>query len=66
MGVSFKLHLHSSALGGQKTVFNPLGLELQIVGSSQMDAGNWTTVLWKSSQGSDCWVIPLAVIFDFF
>ena len=35
--------------GGQKRESDPLGLELQMVGSHHVGVGNQTWVLWKSN-----------------
>jgi hypothetical protein len=37
---------------GQKKASDPLGLELDIVVNRDVDAGNQTPVLWKSSRSS--------------
>lgn len=40
------------ALRGQKSVSYPLKSELQTVESCRVGPGNWTSILWKSSQSS--------------
>lgn len=42
----------SGVHGGQKGALGPLGLELPMVGSCQVDVASWIWVLWESSQGS--------------
>ena len=48
-----KSMLHTSAPGGQKQVSNSLELELQMVVSCHVGAGNLTQVLWKMNQCSE-------------
>lgn len=38
--------------GGQKGASEPLELELQMVASHHVDAGNWTWVGWESNKCS--------------
>lgn len=40
------------ARGGQKRAFNPLRLELQMIGSYHVDSVNWTQVIRKRNQYS--------------
>lgn len=41
-----------SAGGGQKRALDLLGLELRLIVSHSVSAGNQTPILWKSSQYS--------------
>jgi hypothetical protein len=53
-------HAHC-ARGGQEEVLDFLGLELQMVLSHHVGAGNWTHVLWKGASGLNCWAISPAL-----
>jgi hypothetical protein len=53
----------SSASGGQKRIPDSIELESQPVVSCNVGAGNWTQVLWKSSQCS--WIIYPAPVLMF-
>lgn len=50
----------------QKRVLDPLGLEVQIIMSHYVGAGNETSVLWKGTHDLNCWAIPPAPLFDFY
>jgi len=47
--VCLQIKCVSGTLRDQKRVLDPLRLELQMVASPDMGAGNWTQVLWESS-----------------
>lgn len=51
----------SIALRGQEKVLGPLELDLQMVVSCHVGAGNWTRVLWKSAvDAPNYWAISLS------